>query len=85
MVSNGVVTCGQAYGIHNVRVGGHGSLIVYSADHFGCKMAISERRHILISVKREDAFECKHGCHSRYPVSRIPTILTHVFEISTTS
>jgi TPP-dependent pyruvate/acetoin dehydrogenase alpha subunit len=51
MVSNEVVTCGQAYGICSMAIDGNDIIVLYRANHIAWEMAITEGRIILIKVR----------------------------------
>ena len=51
-VGDGVVVKGRAYGVRSIRVDGNDALAVYNTVRAARKMAIQERRPILIEVRR---------------------------------
>ncbi|KAH0670469.1 hypothetical protein KY290_025890 [Solanum tuberosum] len=57
--SDGVVTKGQAYGIRSIRVDGNDALAVFTAVHEARKMAVTERKPILV-----EALTYRAGHHS---------------------
>ncbi|XP_044474493.1 2-oxoisovalerate dehydrogenase subunit alpha 1, mitochondrial-like isoform X2 [Mangifera indica] len=57
--SDGVVLKGQAYGIQSIRVDGNDALAVYSAIHSARKVAITEKRPVLV-----EALTYRVGHHS---------------------
>ncbi|KAM7529051.1 hypothetical protein LguiB_032461 [Lonicera macranthoides] len=57
--SDGVVVRGQAYGVRSIRVDGNDALAIYSAVHEARKIAIAEKRPVLI-----EALTYRAGHHS---------------------
>ncbi|KAK4717408.1 hypothetical protein R3W88_015746 [Solanum pinnatisectum] len=57
--SDGVVTKGQAYGIRSIRVDGNDALAIFTAVHEARKMAVTERKPILV-----EALTYRAGHHS---------------------
>lgn len=56
---DGIVVRGQGYGIQSIRVDGNDALAIYNAVHAARKMAVSEKRPILI-----EALTYRAGHHS---------------------